>query len=220
MDQHTRLKFELINTTKYMFKNGLAWGNSGNISVRTAENKFLITKSGTYLGDLKENDFIEWETLREIDKRLADRPSKEVPMHQAIYEERPEINAVLHASPLYSTMIACSDIPIPANSFVEGMYYLEKVKRIPYAHPGSVELGELVRKEAKKTNIILLKNHGVLVYDTSLEEARMALHTLEFACKMAVIMKKTTSEIEEIPDNIVIDFLQNAGYKPKRKWDI
>lgn len=140
-------------------------------------------------------------------------------MHQAIYEERPEINAILHATPFYSTIVACSNLPIPSNVFVEGMYYLERVKRVPYAHPGSVELGELVREEAKNTNVILLKNHGVLVYDTSLKEARMALHTLEFACKMSVMMHQSSIDMESLSDDTVQDFLQNAWYKPRRKWD-
>lgn len=213
------LKTELIETTEYMFKHDLAWGNSGNISARTEKDHFLITKSGTYLGQLKNEDFIEWETGKEIKADSVLKPSKEVPMHQAVYEQRPEINAILHATPFYSTIMACSDLSIPANSFVEGMYYLERVERIPYAHPGSKQLGDLVRDVAGGTNIILLENHGVLVYDTSLQEAKMALQTLEFACKMAVSMSGSGSEIKELPNQQVDDFLNNAGYKPKRKWN-
>ena len=213
-----KLAKELMKTTGYMFQNHIAWGNSGNISARTEEDRFLITKSGTYLGQLEEEDFIEWQVGKEIDKRATQRPSKEVPMHQAIYETRPEINAVLHATPLYSTIAACSNLTIPANSFIEGMYYLERIERVPYAHPGSNQLGELVREKTAKANILLLENHGVLVYDTSLKEARMALHTLEFACEMAVKLAGSRLDIQELPETVVDDFLNNAGYKPKRVW--
>jgi len=219
MNNYDALASDLIKTTKYMFENKLAWGNSGNISARTSEDHFLITKSGTYLGELTPEDFIEWEIGKEIDRSQKDRPSKEVPMHQAIYERRPEINAVIHASPLYSTLAACTTMDIAANSFIEGMYYLERIERIPYAHPGSKELGELVYEKANKTNIILLENHGVLVYDTSLQEAKMALHTLEFACEMAILSEKSGLPIQNLPEHIVHDFLHHAGYKPKRNWE-
>ena len=140
-------------------------------------------------------------------------------MHRAIYETRPEIAAVLHASPLYSTMIAASNIDIPSDWFIESMYYLERVERVPYAHPGSIDLGELVREKAHKANILLLENHGVLVYDTSLKEAKMALQTLELACKMLIISRNAGIDLQELPENVVKSFLNDAGYKMKRRWE-
>jgi len=213
------LRKELIETTNYMFDNELVWGNSGNISARVKDNKFLITKSGSYLSQLDEKDFIEWEIGKKINRNAEKVPSKEVPMHQAIYDARPEINAVLHASPLYGTMAAISDLSIPSDTFIEGMYYLERVEKVPYAHPGSNKLGELVAEKALKTNIILLENHGVLVYDVSLKEARMALHTLEFACEMLIKLASSDVSINELPQKTVKDFLDNSGYKPRREWD-
>ena len=140
-------------------------------------------------------------------------------MHRAIYETRPEIGAVLHASPLYSTMIAASNIVIPSDWFIESMYYLERVERVPYAHPGSNELGDLVREKVQKANILLLENHGVLVYDTSLKEAKMTLQTLEMACKMLIISRNAGMNLQELPENVVKSFLNEAGYKPRRRWD-
>jgi L-fuculose-phosphate aldolase len=139
-------------------------------------------------------------------------------MHQAVYEQRPEIGAVLHASPFYSTLIACSDIPLPADWFVEDMYYLERVARVSYCHPGSLALGEAVRAQAKSANILLLDNHGVLVYDTSLREALMGLHTLEMVCRMAITARGAGLELRSLPAFTVQDFLTNSGYRPRREW--
>ncbi len=139
-------------------------------------------------------------------------------MHEAIYAVRPEINAVLHASPFYSTLIACSDVTLPANWFVESMYYLERIARVRYCHPGSVELGEAVRKQATKANVLLLNNHGVLVYDTSVREALMALHTLEMTCSMWFTAHSAGIKLHEIPPPVVEDFLKEARYKPRREW--
>jgi 3-dehydro-4-phosphotetronate decarboxylase len=213
------LKKQLQETGKFMMEYDLAWGNSGNISAKTENNSFLITASGTYLGDLDVDDFAECSL--EVNKypSFGPKPSKEVPMHQAIYETRPEIGAVLHASPLYSTLIALSNIDLPASWFVEGMYYLERIERVPYAHPGSIELGELVREKAKNANILLLENHGVLVYDTSIKEAKMALQTLEMACRMLIISRSSGIALQELSDNVIHSFLHDSGYKPRRKWE-
>ncbi|MCQ6563175.1 class II aldolase/adducin family protein [Paenibacillus mendelii] len=146
------------------------------------------------------------------------KPSKETPMHRAVYENRPEIGAVLHASPFYSTLVASSKIEIPSNWFVETMYYLEKVERVPYYHPGTDALGEGVREKAKLANILLLENHGVLVYDTSIREARMALQTLEMACRMLIVSQSAGIPMTGLPAAAERDFLDKAGYKPRRNW--
>lgn len=208
---------ELQKVGRYMMDNQLAWGNAGNISAKTEENEFIITASGTYMGELSREDFVE--VAMDRSNHYSDRkPSKEVPMHTAVYNQRPDIQAVLHASPFYSTLIACSDINPPSDLFVESMYYLEKVERVPYAHPGSEELGEEVDKKAQQANILFLENHGVLVFDTSIKEARMALQTLEFACRMLVEARSSQINLNGLEKGTVNDFLENAGYKPRRKW--
>lgn len=216
---------ELQKTGAYMMDFGLAWGNAGNISARLDADLYAITASGTYLGELDKTDFAIC-SLNELSSHLNGvnrssenkKPSKETPMHQAIYETRPEINAVIHASPFYSTLVACSDIELSSDLFVETMYYLQQIGRVPYQHPGSLALGEAVRKRGGQANILLLENHGVLVYDVSLREARMALHTLEMACKMLIHARQAQLNLRGLGPEVVRDFLDNAGYKPKRHW--
>ena len=209
---------ELKKTGKYLMEYGLAWGNAGNISARIDDKSYVITASGTFLGELADDDFVVCSLHEEAAGAGPKKPSKETPMHRAIYESRPEIQAVLHASPFYSTLAACSSLEIPADWFVETMYYLERIERVPYRHPGSRELGEAVREKAKRANILLLENHGVLVYDVSIREARMALQTLEMACSMLITARQANVPIRSLPPQVVEDFLANAGYKPRRSW--
>ncbi|NUK30264.1 class II aldolase/adducin family protein [Parageobacillus sp. VR-IP] len=140
---------QLIEAGRYMVQHRLVWGNAGNISAHTGKDRCLITATGTNLGELNEKDFVECAFAEDLNM-YKKRPSKELPMHRAIYEERPEINAVLHAAPFYTMIVACSNILLPSNLFVESMYYLEKIERVPYFHPGSEELGVAVRKKPEK----------------------------------------------------------------------
>lgn len=201
---------------RYMVENDLAWGNAGNLSARIGADRYLITASGTRLGELKDGDFVDCS----LDGSFSGdrKPSKETPMHRAIYEQRPEISAVLHASPFYSTLVACADMHVPADLFIEDMYYLERVEHVSYFHAGSRELGEAVRLKARHANILFLDNHGVLVYDTSVQEALMGLHTLELVCRMAITAQGAGVELRSLPASTVTDFLENSGYRPRREW--
>ena len=209
---------QLQEAGRYMIEHALTWGNAGNISARVSEERCLITASGTRLGELADDDLVEFSLAGESAPASRRKPSKEVPMHRAIYEARPDIHAVLHGAPFYSTLVACSEIDVPADWFVEAMYYLERVARVPYHHPGSEALGEAVGRQAREANVLLLDNHGVLVYDTSVQEALMALHTLELTCQMAVTARAANLPIKPLTQDAVRDFLHHSGYRPRREW--
>lgn len=219
MDVET-IRKDLQSAGKYMMDYNLAWGNAGNISARTSKNQYIITASGTFLGELEREDLVECDFAGQNLEGSGKKPSKETPMHKAIYESRSDIGAVLHSSPFYSTLIACSNIDIPSNLFVETMYYLERVERVSYFHPGSLELGEAVKEKAKSANILFLQNHGVLVYDVNIKEARMALQTLEMACKMLITSHSSGLELIGLSSSEEKSFLLEAGYKPQRNWEI
>ncbi|GGE30050.1 class II aldolase [Pullulanibacillus camelliae] len=207
---------QLINTGKYLLDNQLAWGTSGNISARVNAQEMLITASGTEMGNLQQNDFSlynfetsSWEGSR--------KPSKEVPMHQGIYQERSDAHVVLHSSPFYTTLMASSEEALVSELFVETMYYLEDVVYVNYYHPGTAELGEAVREQAKKGHVIMLKNHGVILFDDSFGDAIMRLETLELASKMIITAKSAGIQLTKIPDLVVQDFLESARYKPRKR---
>jgi 3-dehydro-4-phosphotetronate decarboxylase len=206
----------LQSAGRYLLENDLTWGNAGNLSARSGPERYLITASGTHLGELAGDDFVEC-SLSGAALAGSRKPSKEIPMHAAVYQTRPEINAVLHASPFYSTLIACTDLALPADLFVEDMYYLERVGRVAYHHPGSAALGEAVRQKATEANVLLLENHGVLVYDTGVREALMALHTLEMVCRMVLQARSAGVALKGLPPAVVHDFLHHAGYRPRRR---
>lgn len=197
--------------------NNLAWGNAGNISARTGEHSCLITASGIRMGALADDDLVEvrWP---DDGATYARKPSKEVPMHTAIYQERPEINAILHSSPFHATVLACSKFDLPPGLFVEAMYYLERVARVPYFHPGTRDLGEAVRAAAKRANVLLLENHGVIVCDVSVREAFIGLQVLEYASRMALASRGAGIDLTPLPPDVMADFLNHSGYRKPRQW--
>lgn len=212
------LRKQLQAAGRYMLANELTWGNAGNLSARIDAARYLITASGTRLGDLADEDLVEVELSPTGTPAYARKPSKELPMHAAIYRAQPEINAVLHTSSFYATLVASSNLELPDDWFVEDMYYLERVARVPYRHPGSAALGEVVAEAAPRANVLLLENHGVLVCDTNVQEALMGVHVLELVSKMLVTARAANVNMQPIAREVVRDFLDKSGYRPPRRW--
>ncbi|MCG7334736.1 class II aldolase/adducin family protein [Sporosarcina sp. ACRSM] len=207
---------QLIYTGQYLISNQLAWGTSGNMSARIDENRMVITASGTYMANLSMEDFVEYQ-IGTGEKESKRKASKETPMHLGIYREREDVNAILHSSPFYITLFACSNEPILSELFIETMYYLETIAYVDYHHPGSQELADAVSEKAQNANIIMMRNHGVVVCDDSVPEAQMRLETLEMACRMILKAKKSEVQLSVIPEKTVQSFLEDSFYKPRKR---
>lgn len=207
-------KQTLISLGARLSSDKLVWGSAGNISMR-ADGGIAISASGTNLGALSDEDI----TFCGLDGTYqGKKPSKELPLHLAVYKNRSDIGAVIHATPFYATLAACSDLKIAADLFVESMYYLERIVQIPFENPGSQALADFVDKVSKRTNVILMRNHGVLVYDSNVKEALTTLEILETVCRMNVEASKSGIVLNPPKPEKVKDFLHNSGYKPRRQW--
>lgn len=210
-----REKEQLIQAGCHLLTNQLAWGTSGNMSARVGEDAMIITASGTHMGKLNTDDFADCEisTGKVTGTRKA---SKETPMHIGIYREREDVNAVLHSSPFYATLFSCTDLSIYYQLFVESMYYLENIAYVDYCHPGSQLLADAITRQAVQANIIIMRHHGVVVFDKNIAEAIVRLETLEMVCKMILQAKASGVQLNMIPDQVVTSFLEDSGYRPRQ----
>ncbi|MEN1969573.1 class II aldolase/adducin family protein [Lentibacillus sp. N15] len=205
----------LISLGHYLQKNKLAWGTSGNVSTRIDIENMVVTASGTSMGDLKEDDFVVCN-INNGEVVGKGKASKETPMHTGVYKRRPDVNVVLHSSPYYTTFAACSSLPIYSDLFVETMYYLEDIAYVDYHHPGSEALGNAVAEASQNANVIILKNHGVVVCDDSIAEVCMRIETLEMACRMCLEAEQAKMALNKISPDKVKEFLEDAVYKPRK----
>ncbi len=179
-------KEELKRCGQTLIEQGLTWGKSGNISTRIEPDIFIISAGGTNLGDLRDEDIIRCEIGKEACEGTG-KPSMETGMHRGIYRNCKEAKAIIHSQPLYSTVIACSGMPIRTDFLPEAMAHLERIERVPYHHAGSRELAADAAELAASAKVLLLENHGVICWGTSLDEALLLTRTLEFCCQLLVV---------------------------------
>ncbi len=58
-EQEKNIRHEIVNVGKRLYGVGLCVAKSGNISARLDADNILITATGTFLGDLKEEDIVK-----------------------------------------------------------------------------------------------------------------------------------------------------------------
>ena len=150
---------------------GYVSGSGGNVSQKIGE-RIVITPTGRALGLLTEDDLV-WI---EADGTYTNgKPSKEVKLHQACYNARPDVTAVVHVHSIYSIAVTCRD---EVNAEDAMPHYtpgysmrIGSLPVLPYNTPGSTELADDVERVLAGRNSVLLKNHGLVTCGKSLEEA-------------------------------------------------
>ena len=114
-------------------------------------------------------------------------PSSEFPFHQAIYEVRPDIRAVVHAHPVALVAFSiCRQTP-DTRLFHQANSVCGKIGFAPYALPGSKQLGGKIAEAFQDgCDSVILENHGVVVGGQSLSQAFERFEAFEFAAKTVI----------------------------------
>jgi 3-dehydro-4-phosphotetronate decarboxylase len=175
----------LIAAGRRVGAKALTWGTAGNISVRLPEGRFAISGSGARLDELTPQRIVTCEIAGDgVDG--ACRPSVETGMHRAIYRLRPDVGAVLHASPFHTTLVACSELELDTAASTDTLYYLRRIVRIPFLVPGGSELADAAARAAADHDVLLLAHHGSVVCASDLDAAVNVTEALELLCRMLV----------------------------------
>jgi 3-dehydro-4-phosphotetronate decarboxylase len=168
---------------------GLSPGASGNLSVRDGD-RVLITPTGTPLAGL---DAGALSVLAPDGTHLAGpRPSKEFPLHLALYRRDAAATAVVHLHSRHAAAVSCLP-PWSARSAVPPLtpYFVMRVGQtplIPYAPPGDPAQAAAVEARQGVFRAALLQNHGPIVAGVSMRAAVEAAVELEEVCALLLLL--------------------------------
>ncbi len=201
----------LVELGASLLARGFSVGSAGNISVRLADG-VLMTPTNSSLGSL---DPLRLSKLDENFRHVSgDPPSKEVFMHRAFLQARPEAGAVVHLHSTMATAVAClADAdpvePIPPLT----PYFVMRVGRslpvIPYYRPGDPAMEPAIAGAARSARAVLLANHGSVVSGRTLADAVHAAEELEEAAKLFLLLR--TAAPRRLTDAQVEDLLASFG---------
>jgi ribulose-5-phosphate 4-epimerase/fuculose-1-phosphate aldolase len=193
----TALREAICRFGRSLFERGLTPGASGNISVRLDDGGWLCTPTDASLG------FLDPARIARLDRNRVllsgDKPTKEIPLHDALYDTRPDAGAVVH---LHSThAVALSTLPDldPAEALPPITPYVVmrvgKLALIPYHMPGDPAVATAIRGLAGRHSAVLLANHGPVVAAKKLDAAVFAIEELEETAKLVLLLRNLNPRV-------------------------
>ncbi len=187
MDRH-EIATKIVEIGKRMYERGFVAANDGNISARLRDGSILITPTGVSKGDMSPETLLcitpEGEIISGEDKK-----SSETDMHLRIYRENPEVRAVVHAHPPYSTAFAVAELPLDLPIYPEAMVILGEVPCAPYAKPGTPAVGDSIAPYCKTRRAVLLAHHGLVAWGRDLTEAWHRMESAEGYARIIMLTK-------------------------------
>jgi L-ribulose-5-phosphate 4-epimerase len=207
--QYKRIKSDVLSSCLWLSKHGYLGrlSSGGNISVRVPGNNYIaITPSS------RDYNFLDTEDIciigfdkTPIEAHLS--PSIETGMHISVYNNRPDVNAVLHTHQPFASVLSLINKPIPA-LFDEIVFEIgHTVDIIPYAFSGSSELAaNVTEKLSNSCYCYLIQNHGVLCLGADINHAMKNAELLEHVAQIYHHALATGEKISKLPPS-TIDYI-------------
>jgi L-fuculose-phosphate aldolase len=186
MSRDRRERLAIVEYGGMLHANGFVAATDGNLSVRLDEKHLLVTPTCLSKGKMRPADMVvvDMDGRRVEGKRWV---SSEIGMHLLIYHLRPDVQGIVHAHPPTATGFAASGMGLSSPLVCEVVIGLGSIPLARYGTPGTPELAEALEPLIPNHDAILMANHGVVTYGSSLEDAYMKMETVEHFAKIALV---------------------------------
>jgi len=177
---------QLCDSANVFFQRGLAFGSTGNLSVRIGDSVW-ITPTGQPLRGLTPDKLAE--ITLDGTPLNANRPSKEYPFHTGLYRSRPEARAIVHLHSTYSVALSCLENPEMAAMTPYFFMRVAPLGIVPYHRPGSQALADAIAEAARDHACLLLRNHGLVTSGVTWNEAVDRAEELEETARLHFLLR-------------------------------
>jgi L-fuculose-phosphate aldolase len=177
---------EIRDACAHLHARGLLAAADGNVSIRLPDDTVLITPAGANKARLAEGSLARVALDGGI---LQGRPSTERAMHLAVYRACADARVVIHAHPptaIAWTLARPGLAELPTDALPELLLAAGRVPIVPYARPGTEEMGSVLLPFLPAHRLLLLARHGALAWGESMEEAVNGIERVEHS---ALILK-------------------------------
>lgn len=169
---------ELIKACKQLKQQKLVSDgvNKGSISVRMENQQILMSPSKLSYDDLTADKL----NIVNIDGSYVEQPapsSRDMYFHLKIYQQRKDVNCIIHTHSRYATALALAGQGIPFILYGMKFHCKGSVELAPFEFPNSPECNENIIKYLGNKNAVLLENHGLICVGKTIKDC---LETVEF----------------------------------------
>jgi L-fuculose-phosphate aldolase len=160
--------------------------NQGQVSARLpGSDEFFVKSALLGFNEARPTDMLRVHVdARETPPALA---PPELPLHQAVYAARPDVNAIVHSHAPYSLVFGATDWEIRPLSH-DGAYFAGRVPRFTETTNTVLDVatGEAIVAVLGDCPAAFLRNHGLLVVGKTVPECFLRLYRLERACEVQI----------------------------------
>ena len=179
-----RYKREIVTICERLHARNMLAGADGNISYRVSDDEILITPSGIAKAFMEPDQMAVINLSGDV---LSGNPSTERLMHLEIFRTCPNARAVVHAHPptAIAWSIAQPDLKfLPADCLSEVILATGNIPFVPYARPGTEQMGLVLKNFIPKHRALILRAHGAVAWGESLDEAYRGMERIEHSCQI------------------------------------
>ncbi len=179
------VKREICEIGRRIYQDGFVAANDGNISVKIDDDTYFTTPTGVSKGYMTPDMICKVDGKGNPKESTGKyRPSSEFKMHLKVYQERPDVRAVVHAHPPIATSFAIAGIALDKLIMPEAIIFLGAVPIAQYGTPSTMEIPESLEPYIQDYDAILLANHGALSFGCDLNTAFFRMESTEFYAKL------------------------------------
>jgi len=160
----------------------LMTSTEGVVSVRLGIDSFLITPTGKDRRLLDVGDIVLIHNRKREREKL---PSRSVLLHDRIYCDHPQIQAIISAQAPSATAFSVTDYIFDTRTIPESYILLQDIPKIPYG-PQYLDEEKISQAIRQNTPVILIENDAILTTGKSMLEAYDRLEVAEFSARSLI----------------------------------
>src|SRR5690242_20641819 len=184
-----RLMGEVVAYARRIGRLELAPNTQGNLSARDAASGLIaITPHDLPYAEMTVDDVVVVDAAGRV-VRGEREPSHETPVHCTVYRERPDVQAIVHAEPIYVNVFGVLGEPIPPVVVSQLLAVGGATPVMPFMPSGSDAFGHEMLRCMGAMNAVVWAQHGCLTIGRDLEAAFRCTVALEGGAKIAYLAR-------------------------------
>jgi len=185
--QYIEQREQVLAAVREISATGLVTSTWGNASARCpGTDMFIITPSGMSYDTLSIEDMVLVDGNNKVVEGKF-KPSIETPMHVDIYNNRPEVQAIVHTHSIHvkAFAVARKSLPVMVDELAQAVGH--EVPVADYAVAGSETLAQFVMNALGKDKFAaFMAHHGLITLGGTMTDALRKAHVIEAACQVYI----------------------------------
>ena len=195
---------ELTRIAHLLYQRGYNVSIDGNLSMRLSDGEILISPTGSHLGFVRPEDFVVVDPAGRLLRGTA-QPTSEYRLHVALYQQRPDIQSVVHAHSPYAVAASLAGVDLHKTYITAA-----PIPTTEYARISSAQSAAAVAPHADLYNWAILPRHGTVAWAATPWEAFLRIEGLEH-CAKVVMTAGAVGVIEPLPNDKCLELLTFWG---------